>query len=151
MISVSLKIITYAAVNGYFELTFLKGRQRFDATSTSNLEVYTFWDGWILTLLNFGHGGSLPCKIWSTVNLERTDVLFFYYFLYLESESWPRKKYQLGESSPNLIFVGVNLDPIVIKKKSELVVNLDLTILFKRWTEVKTWGWQVRDALWRVH
>ena len=31
-----------AAVNGQLELTLLKGRQRFDAVSTSNLEVYKF-------------------------------------------------------------------------------------------------------------
>ena len=31
-----------AAVNGYLELTLLKGRQRLDAISTSNLEVYKF-------------------------------------------------------------------------------------------------------------
>ena len=29
-----------AAVKGHLELTLLKGRQRFDAISTSNLEVY---------------------------------------------------------------------------------------------------------------
>ena len=34
----------YAAVNGHLELTLLKGRQRFDTVSTSNLEVYKFWD-----------------------------------------------------------------------------------------------------------
>ena len=33
-----------AAVNGHLELTLLKDRQRFDAVSTSNLEVYKFWD-----------------------------------------------------------------------------------------------------------
>ena len=37
-------ISTNAAVNGYLELTFLNGCQRFDAISTSNLEVYKFWD-----------------------------------------------------------------------------------------------------------
>ena len=35
---------TYAAINGYLELTLLKGRQGFDAISMSNLEVYKFWD-----------------------------------------------------------------------------------------------------------
>ena len=34
----------YAAVNGYLELTLVKDRQRFDAVSTSNLEVFKFWD-----------------------------------------------------------------------------------------------------------
>ena len=33
-----------AAVNGYLKLPLLKDRQRFDAVSTSNLEVYKFWD-----------------------------------------------------------------------------------------------------------
>ena len=43
----SLNIVTvlyYAAVNGHLELTLLKGRQRFDAILTSNLEVYKFRD-----------------------------------------------------------------------------------------------------------
>ena len=35
----------YAAVNGQLELTLLKGRQRFDTVSTSNLKVYRFRDG----------------------------------------------------------------------------------------------------------
>ena len=39
-----------AAVNGYLELTLLKGRQRFDAISTLNLEVHKCWDWWIFTL-----------------------------------------------------------------------------------------------------
>ena len=34
----------YAAVNGHLELPLLKDRQRFDAVSTSNLEVYKFRD-----------------------------------------------------------------------------------------------------------
>ena len=38
-----------AAVNGHFELTLLKGRQRFDVVSTSNLEVFKFQDWWIFT------------------------------------------------------------------------------------------------------
>ena len=33
-----------AAVNGHLELTLLKVRQRFDAISKSNLEVYKFQD-----------------------------------------------------------------------------------------------------------
>ena len=36
------RLLINAAVNGYLELTLLKGRQRFDALSTSNLEVYKF-------------------------------------------------------------------------------------------------------------
>ena len=33
-----------AAINGHLELALLKGRQRFDTVSTSNLEVYKFRD-----------------------------------------------------------------------------------------------------------
>ena len=50
--------LLYAAVNGHLELTHLKGRQRFDAGSTSNLEVYKFRDWWIFTYLIFEHGES---------------------------------------------------------------------------------------------
>ena len=42
-----------AAVNGYLELTLLKGRQRFDTISTLNLERHKFWDWWIFTLAYF--------------------------------------------------------------------------------------------------
>ena len=31
------------------------------------------------------------------------------------------------------------------------MVNPDLMILLKRWTEVKTWGGYVQDVLWHVH
>ena len=47
----------------------------------------------------------------------RFVVLLFSLF---ESESWPRKTNQLGESSPNFIFAEVNLDPFFfffLKKK----------------------------------
>ena len=87
------------------------------------------------------HGESLPSKIRSTVNLERTGVFFlFYYFIYLKVNLDLEKTNQLGESSLNLIFAAVNLDPFFYRKKGELMANLDLTILLKRWTEVKTWG-----------
>ena len=33
-----------AAINGHLELTLLKVRQRFNAISTLNLDVYKFWD-----------------------------------------------------------------------------------------------------------
>ena len=65
------------------------------------------------------------------MNLNRTGVSLFYHFLYLKVNLDLEKTNQLGESSPNFIFVAVNLDPIVIEK-SELMVNLDLTILLKR-------------------
>ena len=47
-----------AAVNGHLELPLLKDRQRFDAVSTSNLEVYKIRDRGILTYFIFGHGES---------------------------------------------------------------------------------------------
>ena len=129
----------YAAVNGHLELPLLKDRQRFDAISTSNLEVYKFRDWWILTYFIFGHGESSPNNIWSMVNLERTCVSLFYYFLCLKVNLDLEKTNQLGESSSNFIFAVVNLDPIILEKRW-IDVNPDLTILLKRWTEVKTWG-----------
>ena len=106
-----------AAVNGHLELTLLKVRQRFDAISTSNLEVYKFRDWWILTCFIFGLGESSPNSIWSTVNLERTFVLLFYYLLCLKVNLDLEKTNQLGESSPNFIFTVVNLDPIILEKR----------------------------------
>ena len=61
------------------------------------------------------------------MNPERTDVLLFYYCLYLKVNLDLEKTNQLGESSPNFIFAPVNLDPIVMEK-SELMVNLEVTI-----------------------
>ena len=95
----------------------LKDRQRFDAISTSNLEVYKFRDWWILTYFIFGQGESSPNNIWSMVNLERTCVLLFYYFLCLKVNLDLEKTNQLGESSPNFIFAVVNLDPIILEKR----------------------------------
>ena len=115
---------TNAAFNGYLELTLLKGHQRFSAISTSNLKVYKVWDWWIFTLFIFEHHESLPCKIWSTVNLERTGVLLFYHFVYLKENFDLEKTNQLGESSPNFIFAAVNLDLIIIEK---------------RWTDGESW------------
>ena len=73
--------ILYGAVNVHLELPLLKDRQRFDAISTSNLEVYKFRDWWILTYFIFGHGEFSLNNIWSMVNLERTYMFLFYYFL----------------------------------------------------------------------
>ena len=81
--SKACNVYTYAAVNWHLELPLLKERQRFDAVSTSNLEVYKFRDWWILTYFIFGHGESSPNNIWSMVNLERTCVLYFHYFFCL--------------------------------------------------------------------
>ena len=107
----------YAAVNGHLELPLLKDRQRFDAVSTSNLEVYKLRDWWILTYFIFGHGESSLTSIWSMVNLERTCILLFYYFLFLKANLDLEKTNQLGESSPNFIFAVVNLDPIILEKR----------------------------------
>ena len=108
--------ISYAAVNGHLELTLLKDRQRFDAVSTSNLEVYKFRDWWILTYFIFGPDESSPNNIWSKVNLERMCGLLFY-FLYFKVNLDLEKTNQLGESSPNSIFAVVNLDPIILEKR----------------------------------
>ena len=51
------------------------------------------------------------------VNLERTCVLLFYYFLYFEVNLDLEKTNQLGESSPNFIFTVVNLDPIILEMR----------------------------------
>ena len=119
-----LKCRPYAAVNGHLELPLLKDRQRFDAVSTSNLEVLKFRDWWILTYFIFGHGESSLNNFWSMVNLERTCVLLFYYFLCLKANLDLEKTNQLGESSPNFIFA---------------MVNLDLIILEKRWIDGESW------------
>ena len=42
--NVQYMLVSYAAVNGHLELPLLKDRQRFDAVSMSNLEVYKFRD-----------------------------------------------------------------------------------------------------------
>ena len=90
---------------------------RHRAVSTSNLKVYKFRDGWILTHFIFGHGESSINNIWSMVNLERTCVLLFYCFLCLKANLDLEKTNQLAESSPNFIFAVVNLDPINLKKR----------------------------------
>ena len=107
----------YAAVKRYLELPLLKDRQRFDAASTSNLEVYKIRDWWIVTYFIFGHSESSLDNIWSMVNLERTCVLLFYYFLCLKANLDLEKSNPLGESSPNFIFAVVNLDPIILEKR----------------------------------
>ena len=109
--------MAYAAIDGHLELPLLKDRQRFDAVSTSNLEVYKFRDWWILTYFIFGHGESSLNNIWSMVNLDRMCVLLFYYFLCLKANLGLEKTNQLGESSPNFIFAVVNLDPIILEKR----------------------------------
>ena len=125
--------------SGYLELALLKGHHRPDIILTSNLEVYKFWDWWIFTWFICEHVESLSSKIWSTVNLERRGILLFYYFVYLKVSLDLGKTNQRRESLPNFIFAAVDLCTIV-KEKGEVMVNPDLRILLKRWTEVKTWG-----------
>ena len=121
---VEIRASINAAVNGHLELPLLKDRQRFDAVSASNLEVLKFWDLWILTYFIFGHGESSLNNFWSMVNLERTCVLLFYYFLCLKANLDLEKTNQFDESLPNFIFA---------------VVNLDLIILEKRWINGESW------------
>ena len=51
------------------------------------------------------------------VNLERTCVLLFCYFLYFKVNLHLEKTNQLGKSSPNFIFAVVNLDPIILEMR----------------------------------
>ena len=107
-----------AEVNGHLELPLLKGRQRFDVVSASNLEVYKFQDWWIFTYFIFGPDESSPKYIWSKVNLERTCVLLFYYFLYFKVNlDLEKKNKSAWWSSLNFIFVVVKLDPIILEKR----------------------------------
>ena len=51
------------------------------------------------------------------VNLEQTCVLLFYYILCLKANLDLEKTNQIGECSPNFIFMVVNLDPIILEKR----------------------------------
>ena len=134
---------TNAAVNGYLELTswsFVK-----DSTPSRRR---------ILRFINFGIGESSPNLFLSMLNLylEKIEVRWIlnerafhcYYFVYLKVNLYLEKTNQLGESSPNFIFMTNNLDPIVIEK---------------RWTGGESWpndfgitvNRGLQDALWRVH
>ena len=132
-------MFSYAAVNGHLELALFKVRRRFDAVSTSNLEVYKSQIWWILTYFIFGLGEYSPNNIWSTVNLERIFVLLFYYILCLKVNLDLEKQISLVNLHPTLFLQWWILTQL-FWKRGELMVNLNLTILFKRWTEVKTWG-----------
>ena len=148
--------LVYAAINGHLELPLLKNRQRFDAVLMSNLEVYNFRDWWILTYFIFGHGESLLNSIWSMVNLERTCILLFYYFLCLKANLDLEKTNQLGESSPNFIFAVVNLDSIYILEErwidgeswpNDFVEKVnrgeDLRWVGSRWPLMHALGWHI--------
>ena len=101
--------------------------------------------GRILRCANFGIGESSPnlflnmispSKMWSTVNLEWTGVLLFYYFVYLKVNLDLKNQIRLVNLHPTLFSRQWILNQL-LKKKCELMVNLDLTILLKRWTGVK--------------
>ena len=72
------------------------------------LRYINFGIGESSPILIFGHGESSPNNIWSMVNLERTCVLLFYYFLCLKVNLDLEKTNQLGEFSPNYIFACIN-------------------------------------------
>ena len=79
----------------------------------------------ILKYVNFGIGESSPIIFLDMVNLhliiyEAWRILnecAFYYFLYFKVNLDLEKTNQLGESSPNFIFVVVNLDPIILEMR----------------------------------
>ena len=126
----------YATINGYLELALLEGHQRFNAISTSNLEVYKFWDWWIFTYLVLNRLNLYLVKFEARWILNERALKCLIYFVYLKVNLDPEKNKtnQLGKSSANFIFAAVNLDSIVMGIKGELMMNLDLTILLKRWT-----------------
>ena len=104
----------------------------------------------ILRCKNFGKGESWPSLFLDVVNLylikfrhrwilnERTFYSFIILFIWkwiLTSNKWI--------SLVNLyltLFSRWWILPQLFWKRGEMMVNLDLTILLKRWTEVKTWG-----------
>ena len=92
--------------NRHLELTLFKGRQRFDAISTPNLEVYKFRDRWVFTYFIFGHDESSPNSIWSMVDLERRYLLLFKYFLYFKVDLNLEKQISLVNLHPTLFYGG---------------------------------------------
>ena len=92
----------YAAVNGHFELTLLKGPQRFDVVSASNLEVYKFSDWWMFTYFIFGPGESSPNNIWSKVNLDPIILEK----RWIDGESWPNDFVEKVNRGEDLRWVG---------------------------------------------
>ena len=104
----------------------------------------------ILRCENFGKGESWPSLFLDVVNLylmnfrhrwilnERT----FYSFIILFIWKWilTRKKWISLVNLYITLFSRWWILTQLFWKWGELMVNLDLTILLKRWTEVKTWG-----------
>ena len=117
-----------------------QGHQRFDVKSWGvwisglvNRHLIYFWICWIFTLKNLKHG-------------EGTGMSLFYYFVYLKVNLDLGKKISLMNLHPTLFLQWWILTQLLLKK-GELMVNLDLTVWLKRWTEVKTCGGYVQGAL----
>ena len=104
----------------------------------------------ILRCKNFGKGESWPSLFLDVVNLylmkfrhrwilnERTFYSFIILFIWKWILTWNK-----WISLVNLYLTLFSCWWILTQlfwKRGELMVNLDLTILLKRWTEVKTWG-----------
>ena len=107
----------------------------------------------ILRCINFGigesspnlflnmHGEYLPRTIWGMVNLERTDVSLFYYFLYLKVNLDLEKQISLVNLHPTLFSQRWILTQL-LQKKGERMVNLDLQFCWKgeqRWSFEVVW------------
>ena len=116
---------------------------------------------WILRCINFGNGESSPSLFLDVVNLylikfkkrwilnEREFYSFIILFIWKWILTWTK-----WISLVNLhltLFSQWWILTQLFWKIGELMVNLDLMILLKRWTEVKTWGGWVQDTLWRMH
>ena len=87
------------------------------------------------------------------LNLERKDILLFYYTAYLKANLDLKNK-SAWWIFTQLYFRSSVSWPNCYRKKSELMENFDLTISLKRWKEVKTWGgyrFKGLDALWHMH
>ena len=110
----------------------------------------------ILRCINFGNGESSPSLFLDVVNLylikfKKRWILnkrAFYSFIIFFIWKWILI-YTKWISVVNLhltLFSWWWILNQLFWKRGELMVNLDLKILLKRWTEVKTWGGWVQDA-----
>ena len=80
--------------------------------------VYKFRDWWIFTDFIFGHGESSPtCNKIEAWWILKERAFYCFNYLYLKVNLDVEKTNQLGESSPNLIFAVVNLDPVILEKR----------------------------------
>ena len=115
----------------------------------------------IFRCINFGNGESSPSLFLDVVNLylmkfKKRWILNkreFYYFIILFIWKWILT-WTKWISLVNLHLTLFSRWWILTQffwKRGGLMMNLDLMNLLKRWTEVKTWGGWVQDALWRMH